>query len=47
MDFGILPCSLLLFRDSVSKEYDEIALICPVRRLFDRFKYTKEGKDNK
>jgi ssDNA-binding Zn-finger/Zn-ribbon topoisomerase 1 len=47
IDFGILPCSLLPHRDSISNEYDEIALICPVSRLFVRFKSTKEGKDKK
>jgi hypothetical protein len=47
MDSGILPCSLFPLRNSCVNEYDEIALICPVNRLFLRYKSSKEGKDNK
>jgi hypothetical protein len=47
IDSGIFPCSSLPHRDNVFNEYDEIAPICPKSRLFDRYKYTKEGKDNK
>ena len=47
MDFEILPCSLLLLRYSHFREYDEVALICPVSRLFDKSNATKNGKDNK
>ena len=42
---GILPFNLLWDKDNLSKEYDEIALICPENWFSDRSKSTKDGKD--
>jgi len=45
-DSGIFPCNMLLHKNIYSKECEEIAvLMCLVNWLFDRSKYTKDGKD--
>ena len=40
-----MPCNLLWDKNNVSKEYDEIALICPESWFPDRSNCFKDGKD--
>jgi len=41
----ILPCSLLSSNTRACKEYDEIVGVHLVNWLFDRYKYTNDGKE--